>query len=277
MGYTESVTDVDVAAFYKFFALKGIDTIRAELHAALAQLNTRGTVLLAPEGVNGTIAGTQIPAALEHVMRLTGCGALEIKRSKVPKIPFNRLHVKLKREIVTLGAPEVDPTKRVGAYVEARDWNALLADPDVVVIDTRNHYETRIGTFEGAIDPQTQAFGELKTFVREKLKDMPRSKKVAMFCTGGIRCEKATSLMLAEGFEQVYHLRGGILSYLEQVPVEESKWRGGCFVFDHRVAVTHGVVPSGHTMCQACGAPLDEMDLRHDAYVFEKSCGFCAG
>jgi UPF0176 protein len=270
------VTEVGVAAFYKFFPLAELENTQAVLRAALASVHTRGTVLLAPEGVNGTIACTKIHEALAHVERLTGSGPLEVKHSKAPALPFNRLHVKIKREIVTFGAPDdVHPTKRVGRYVEAKDWNALIADPDVLVIDTRNQYETRIGTFEGALDPRTQSFGQFKEFVRESLRNVPRSTKVAMFCTGGIRCEKATSLMLAEGFEDVFHLRGGILSYLEQVPEPESKWSGACFVFDHRVAVTYGVVPSGHTMCKACGAPLHESDLRHDAYVFGKSCGFC--
>jgi UPF0176 protein len=269
------VTDVDVAAFYKFFPLARPEDTQPKLRAALASVNTRGTVLLAPEGVNGTIASLRIQEALAHVERLTGSGPLEVKLSKAPALPFNRLHVKVKKEIVTFGAPEADPTTRVGHYVEAQDWNALLAESDVLVIDTRNQYETRIGTFEGALDPRTQSFGQFKDFVRESLRNVPRSTKVAMFCTGGIRCEKATSLMLAEGFEQVFHLRGGILSYLEHVPEAESKWNGACFVFDHRVAVTHGVVPSGHTMCKACGAPLHESDLRHDAYVFGKRCGFC--
>jgi UPF0176 protein len=269
------VPEVDVAAFYKFFPLSKLTDTQAVLRAALASLHTRGTVLLAPEGVNGTIACSEIHAALAHVERLTGSGPLEVKLSKAPAVPFNRLHVKVKREIVTFGAPEANPTTRVGRYVEAQDWNALIAEPGVLVIDTRNQYETRIGTFDGALDPRTQTFGQFKVFVRESLRNVPRDTKVAMFCTGGIRCEKATSLMLAEGFEDVSHLRGGILSYLEQVPEQESKWRGGCFVFDHRVAVTHGVVPSGHTMCKACGAPLHESDLRHDAYVFGKSCGFC--
>lgn len=267
---------VEIAAFYKFFALTDLPAVQERVKAALRKLGAYGTVLVAPEGINGTIAGVGIARSIAALEALTGSGPLEVKYSAYNTVPFGRLRVRIKREIVTLKAPEADPTQHVGHYVEPKDWNALIDDPEVLVIDTRNAYEVRIGTFKRAIDPKTQSFSELKDYVKRELKDVPRSTKLAMFCTGGIRCEKSTALMIAEGFEQVFHLRGGILNYLEHVPEHETRWEGGCFVFDHRVAVTHGVVPSGHTMCPACGAPLAAEDRAHPSYVESKQCGYCA-
>jgi UPF0176 protein len=236
-----------VAAFYQFTALPDSTALQVPVRQFCADLGLTGTLLLAPEGINGTLAGTQ--AAIDALIgELTG-GALfggrldnlELKRSTAAALPFGRLKVRLKREIVTLGDPATDPTRQVGTYVDPADWNALLATPDLVLIDTRNAFEVAMGSFDGALDPGTERFSQFPDFVAGKL-DPRTHKKVAMFCTGGIRCEKASAYMLSRGFETVYHLKGGILKYLEQVPVEDSRWSGDCFVFDERVALGHGLV-----------------------------------
>jgi UPF0176 protein len=264
-----------IAAFYRFFSVASPEALVLVVKTMLLERAILGTVLIAPEGINGTIAGEPdaLHAALTELERLTGSGTLEPKFSFAEKTAFKRLRVSVKREIVTMGVPEADPTKHVGKYVEPEDWNALISDPDVLVIDTRNGYEVRIGTFKGAVDPKTSSFRELPKFVRENIHD--RKRKVALFCTGGIRCEKATSLMVAEGFEQVFHLKGGILKYLERVPESESLWNGGCYVFDKRVAVGHGLTPTDHTMCHACGSPLAEVDRAHPDFVQNKHCAYC--
>ncbi|MGQ4275101.1 oxygen-dependent tRNA uridine(34) hydroxylase TrhO [Terrihabitans sp. B22-R8] len=241
-----------VAALYQFVALPDLHDLRTSLHDLCEGLGIKGTLLLAPEGINGTIAGTE--ASIDRLIVELREGAifagrldnLELKFSSASEMPFGRMKVRLKREIVTLKQPGIDPTRRVGTYVEPADWNALIADPDVVVIDTRNAFEVEMGTMEGALDPGTARFSDFPAFVSANL-DPQNHPRVAMFCTGGIRCEKASAYMLSRGFREVYHLKGGILRYLEDVPAEDSLWRGECFVFDERVALGHGLAErSGH-------------------------------
>lgn len=236
-----------VAALYQFVALPDFREIRDSLHALCADLGIRGTLLLAGEGINGTVAGTEegVDALIAELREGALFGGrldnLELKFSTASEMPFKRMKVRLKKEIVTLGDPQTDPTRQVGTYVSPSDWNALITDPEVILLDTRNDFEVAMGTFEGAVDPRIGTFGQFKEFVRKEL-DPARHRKVAMFCTGGIRCEKASSYMLGQGFEEVYHLKGGILKYLEEVPETESRWNGGCFVFDERVSLGHGLV-----------------------------------
>ncbi len=235
-----------VAAFYKFTHLPDFRALREPLHAVCAALELKGSVLLAAEGINGTLAGRS--DAIDALLRELRCGALfgerlgqlELKFSGARAMPFQRLKIRLKKEIVTLGDTKADPSRQVGIYVEPSEWNALIASEDTLLIDTRNAFEVAMGTFEGAIDPQIKSFGQFKQFVAQRL-DPARHRKIAMFCTGGIRCEKATSHLLARGFREVYHLKGGILKYLERVSETESRWRGECFVFDERVALGHGL------------------------------------
>jgi len=241
-----------VASFYQFVALPDFRDLRAPLRAACAAREIKGTVLLAEEGINGTIAGET--AAIRELTDLLQTGPLfggrldnlELKFSTARAMPFQRLKVRLKKEIVTLGDPAADPIRQVGTYVEPADWNALIAAPDVVLLDTRNRFEVAMGSFSGAVDPGLDSFGQFKDFVAPRL-DPARDRKVAMFCTGGIRCEKASSYLLAHGFNEVYHLKGGILKYLEDMPQEQSRWRGECFVFDERVALGHGLVERART------------------------------
>jgi UPF0176 protein len=235
-----------VAAFYQFTALPDFRELREPLRAICARLNLKGSVLLAAEGINGTLAG-EAPAIaalideLQHGDLFGGrLNELELKFSQSESMPFARLKIRLKKEIVTLGDANADPTRQVGIYVDPTEWNALIDSPDTLVLDTRNAFEVAMGTFEGALDPGLASFGRFKEFAAEKL-DPARHRKIAMFCTGGIRCEKASAHLLARGFAEVYHLKGGILSYLEQVPQAESRWRGACFVFDERVALGHGL------------------------------------
>jgi UPF0176 protein len=235
-----------VAAFYQFAALPDFRELREPLRALAASLEIKGSVLLAHEGINGTVAGSDegIDAFVRELQLSALFGGrldnLELKFSSASEMPFQRLKVRLKKEIVTLGDTAVDPTQRVGTYVEPSDWNALIAAPDTLVIDTRNTFEVAMGTFEGAVDPGIRSFGQFKQFAAQKL-DPTKHRKIAMFCTGGIRCEKASAYLLAQGFGEVYHLKGGILRYLEGVPEQESRWRGECFVFDERVALGHGL------------------------------------
>ncbi len=246
-----------VAALYKFTALDRLDDIRATLFDACACAGVKGTLLLAPEGINGTIAGNRagIDAALAAVRRLPGCADIEHKESWAFEPPFGKLKVRLKTEIVRMGVAEIDPNETVGTYVEPEAWNALIAAPDVITIDTRNAYEVGIGTFEGAVDPQTEAFREFPDWVERNL-DPAKHRRVAMFCTGGIRCEKATALLKQKGFGEVYHLKGGILNYLERIPEAQSLWRGDCFVFDDRVSVRHGLEVGDYTFCPVCDLPV---------------------
>jgi UPF0176 protein len=268
---------LDVAAFYVFAPLRPDETLRGQLQALCDTNRIRGILLLAPEGLNGTLAGE--PAALAHVLQgiraATGLQGLTPRMSRADSMPFLRMKVRLKREIVTIKDGRADPLARVGTYVEPEAWNALISDPEVMVIDTRNSFEHGVGTFVGAVDPGTTRFGEFPDFVREKL-DPARHRKIAMFCTGGIRCEKASSFMLAEGFEEVYHLKGGILGYLERVPEEESLWRGGCFVFDQRVALGHGLAVAPVRLCLNCGSVIDGGALQSPLYEEGVCCDACA-
>jgi UPF0176 protein len=266
-----------IAAFYKFIRIEDIPALRQEIQGfGISCDGMCGTILLAPEGINGTIGA--FPEALDRMIDLLDqkltLRSGELKFSEAEKRPFNRFKVRPKKEIITLRRPEADPTQIVGTYVEAEDWNSLIANPDVVLIDTRNDYETKVGIFEGAIDPDMKVFTEFPDWVEKNL-DPAKHKKVAMFCTGGIRCEKASSYMLAQGFEEVYHLKGGILKYLETIPADQSKWQGDCFVFDHRVSVGHGLRETGWNVCHACREPLSEEDRQHPSYEKGISCHHC--
>lgn len=265
-----------VAALYHFTRFTDPAALRGPLARLACGLGVKGSLLLAPEGINGTIAGshTAIEAVLAHIRALPGCADLEWKESFSETMPFGRMKVRLKREIVTMGQPDVDPRARVGHYVEAADWNALISAPDVAVIDTRNDYEVAIGTFEGAIDPGTRSFSEFPAWWQAN-KARFHNKRIAMFCTGGIRCEKSTNYLLGQGVEEVFHLKGGILKYLEEMPASDSLWRGGCFVFDQRVSVGHGLVPGDHRMCHACRRPLEPADRARPEYEEGVSCHHC--
>lgn len=248
---------VTISTFYKFVSVADPPGLKHELASFCCARAIKGTILVASEGINATVSGRgdSVRDLLAHLRADPRFCDLVSKDSFADDHPFGRLKVRLKREIVTLKAPEADPTRLVGTYVKPEDWNALIARGDVVLIDTRNDFEVAIGTFEGAIDPRTRVFSEFPEYVKANL-DPAKTPKVAMFCTGGIRCEKASAYMLAHGFGEVYHLEGGILKYLETIPPEESLWRGECFVFDERVALEHGVVPGTYAMCPKCGAPV---------------------
>lgn len=268
---------VTVAAFYKFADLHDYQAMRRPLLDTMRTHAVRGTILLAHEGVNGTIAGPR--AGIDHVLthlrsdpRLRG---LNLKESVSDEPPFKRTMVKLKKEIVTMGVAGIDPGKDAGTYVDPKDWNRLIADPDVTVIDTRNSYEYDLGTFERAIDPATEHFRQFPSYVEANL-DPAKHKRVAMFCTGGIRCEKATAYLKSRGFDEVYHLRGGILKYIEEVPQSESLWRGECFVFDGRVSVDHDLMPGSYDLCYACQYPITEADKQQPAYERGVSCPRCS-
>ncbi|MEL6552318.1 MAG: rhodanese-related sulfurtransferase [Cyanobacteria bacterium J06621_11] len=265
-----------VATFYKFVALPNYKNLQTPLKDICQKQSVKGTILLAEEGINGTIAGTRqdIEAVFSHIKSDTRLQDIDIKESSAETAPFAKLKVRLKKEIVTIGLPEVSPTKQVGTYVPPKEWNNIISDPNVVVIDTRNNYEVGMGTFQRAKNPETDVFNEFPDYVKENL-DPEKSKKVAMFCTGGIRCEKASSYMLSQGFEEVYHLKGGILKYLEEIPQEESLWEGECFVFDKRVAITHGLETGSYDMCYACGHPISEKDKQSPSYESEVSCPHC--
>lgn len=265
-----------VAALYHFTRFDDPATLRGPLLDLCKSKRIMGTLLLAREGINGTIAGDRagIDAVLAHIRALPGCTDLEWKESSATVAPFHRMKVRLKKEIVTMGQPDVDPVARVGNYVDPADWNDLISAPDVAVIDTRNDYEVAIGTFEGAVDPETKSFGEFPEWW-EKNKHRFHNKRVAMFCTGGIRCEKSTNYLMGQGVKDVYHLKGGILKYLEEVPQEESKWDGECFVFDARVSVGHGLAEGPHLLCHACRRPIVPDDRAHPAFEQGVSCHQC--
>lgn len=268
--------NVIVAALYKFVALDDFHQLREPLLDRCIAAGTRGTLLLASEGINGTIAGSRaaIDEVLAYLRSDPRLADLEHKESLDDHMPFYRMKVKLKKEIVTMGVPGIDPNQRVGTYVRPQDWNALVNDPDVLLLDTRNDYEYGIGTFRGALDPHTTTFREFPAYVRARL-DPRKHKKVAMFCTGGIRCEKASAFMLNEGFEEVYHLQGGILKYLEEVPERESTWEGECFVFDNRVAVNHRLEKGRYDQCFGCRHPITEQDKLSDKYQKGVCCPRC--
>jgi UPF0176 protein len=265
-----------VAALYHFTRFPDPGALKPGLLSACEAHGVKGSLLLAREGINGTIAGTRegIDTALAAIRALPGCEALEWKESFADSMPFGRMKVRLKREIVTMGQPDVDPLARVGNYVAAIDWNALISDPETVVIDTRNDYEVAIGTFKGAVDPGTRAFGEFPNWWLSNHERFA-GKRIAMFCTGGIRCEKSTNYLLGQGVDQVYHLKGGILKYLEEVPEGDSLWQGQCFVFDDRVSVGHGLQPGSLASCRACRRPVTPKDQADPVYEEGVCCPAC--
>jgi UPF0176 protein len=266
-----------IAAFYRFHPLEDTAHIRENLLPALKNLGVKGSVLLAREGVNGTIAAPahNIEAALQAIITLCDLPELDRKYSTAPTLPFLRLKVRLKKEIVTIGNAAANPNEHVGEYIEAKDWNALISDPDVIIIDTRNDYEVRVGSFQNAIDPHTEKFSDFPKWVDSNLDNM-KGKKIATFCTGGIRCEKATSYMKLKGFEKVYHLKGGILKYLEDVAPEQSLWNGACYVFDERVAVGHGLKIAEFTTCHGCLDPVSPAERLSPTYEEGVCCPHCA-
>ncbi|MGS0646676.1 oxygen-dependent tRNA uridine(34) hydroxylase TrhO [Komagataeibacter melomenusus] len=277
-----SVADlpIRVAALYHFTPFADVAAVREQLLAACHALDIRGILLVAHEGINGTIAGTDaaIDTMLATIRALPGCADLEVKFSRAPALPFHRMKVRIKREIVTMGIAGLDPRRDVGHYVPPEDWNALISDPDTIVIDTRNDYEVAIGTFRGAIDPGTKTFREFPQWFRARHAELlheGRTPRIAMFCTGGIRCEKATAFVRAEGVEDVFHLQGGILKYLETVPEAQSLWDGECFVFDQRVSVGHGLAPGTFDICHACRTPLSAADRHSPDYEEGVRCPHC--
>lgn len=276
---TDQTAPLYVAALYQFAPFADPAALQGPLLALCRQEGIRGTLLLASEGINGTIAGSEAGLArvLDHIRALPGCSGLDVKFSGAATMPFHRLKVRLKKEIVTMGEPGLDPLASVGTYVDPHEWNALISDPDTVVIDTRNDYEVAIGTFAGAIDPGTASFREFPEWFRSQRETLLAggARKVAMFCTGGIRCEKSTAFLKAEGIDEVYHLKGGILNYLETVPEAQSLWQGECFVFDQRVAIGHGLVQGHYGLCHACRRPLADEDRASPLYEEGVSCPAC--
>ncbi|MGH1373921.1 MAG: rhodanese-related sulfurtransferase [Cellvibrionaceae bacterium] len=270
------MSQIVVAALYQFVSLPDFQDLKEPLTEQCQVAGIKGTLLLASEGINGTIAGTregidQILAYLKSDERLAG---LSHKESFHDETPFYRMKVKLKKEIVTMGVEGIDPLQVVGTYVAPKDWNALIADPDVVVVDTRNDYEYELGSFEGAVNPETKSFREFPQYVADNM-DPKKHKKVAMFCTGGIRCEKSTAYMKEQGFEEVYHLHGGILQYLEDVPEKESLWNGECYVFDNRVSVDHDLNPGTYDLCHGCREPINADDKASAKFIEGVSCPRC--
>lgn len=267
---------VVVAALYRFARFPDFEAFRQPLFEAMLAAEVRGTLLLAAEGINGTIAGSRlgIDKVLDFLQQDERFAGLEVKESYVDDNPFYRTKVKLRKEIVTMGVQDIDPNEIVGTYVDAEDWNELISRPDVLLLDTRNKYEVEIGTFDGAVNPETDSFREFPEYVARHL-DPGNHKKVAMFCTGGIRCEKSTAYLRQQGFDEVYHLKGGILKYLELVPESESKWQGECFVFDNRVTVNHKLEQGAYDQCHACRMPITEQDKESEYYQKGISCHHC--
>lgn len=265
-----------VCALYHFVRVDDPAALQQQLLELLTRHDVRGTLLVAAEGINGTVAGSRhaIDQLLGFLKADERFKQLVHKEAEATELPFLRTRVKLKKEIVTMGVPDIDPKEIVGTYVTPADWNALISDPDVICIDTRNDYEVEIGTFKGAVNPHTTTFREFPAYAEEHL-DPDKHRKVAMFCTGGIRCEKSTAYMKSQGFDQVYHLEGGILNYLEQVPEAESLWEGECFVFDERVTVNHQLEPGTYDQCHACRMPISDADKASDDYVPGVSCPHC--
>ena len=277
---TDNSLPICVAALYKFTPFPDCAALKSPLATLCCAQGIKGTLLLAPEGINGTVAGSDeaIEHLLIHISQLPGCAELDVKFSRAKTIPFHRMKVRIKREIVTMGQCDIDPLTDVGHYVAPEDWNALISEPGTIVIDTRNDYEVEIGSFAGAINPGTDTFRDFPAWFRaerERLLGTGTPPKVAMFCTGGIRCEKSTAFLKAEGLDDVYHLQGGILKYLETIPAEHSLWDGECFVFDQRVAVGHGLAPGTHLICHACRRPVNTQDAASPLYVAGISCPAC--
>lgn len=270
------MTAIVVAALYKFASLADPASLQASLKRVCLDSGICGTLIVAREGINGTIAGSReaIDAVLGHLRRVPGLDDVEYKGSLAAEPPFYRMKVRVKREIVTMGVEGIDPKSLAGTYVDPRDWNALIDDPEVVVIDTRNAYEVDVGSFPGAINPKTGSFREFPAWFGGQT-ELHGKRKFAMFCTGGIRCEKATAFLKLQGFDEVYHLQGGILKYLETVPLEESLWQGECFVFDQRTALAHGNAPGSHQLCHACRHPVSAADMASEDYVAGVSCPRC--
>ena len=266
-----------VAALYHFVPLPTFSDMKAPILDFCQSHSVKGTLLLAAEGINGTIAGSRegIDHVLAYLRSFEPLQSLQHKESYAHQPPFHRMKVSLKKEIVTMGVDGVDPLKTVGTYVKPKAWNQLIQDPNVLLIDTRNQYETKIGSFEGAIDPQTTTFREFPQWVEQQQDALQQKPKIAMFCTGGIRCEKATSYLKQQGFDDVYHLEGGILKYLEEVDEEESLWHGECFVFDERVSVGHQLVPGPYDLCHGCRSPISQADKESEYYVKGVSCPHC--
>ena len=269
---------IKVAALYRFVAFDAPEELQPRIQAQCAAGGIKGTILLAQEGINGTVAGK--PAAIDTLISflrdIPGCADLDVKYSHAAEMPFYRMKVRLKKEIVTLGVEGIDPKREVGTYVQPEDWNALISDPDTVLIDTRNDYEVAIGTFEGAVDPRTKSFSEFPDWFRTHRAELAAGKtKFAMFCTGGIRCEKSTAFLKAEGIDEVYHLEGGILRYLENIPEAQSKWHGECFVFDERVSVKHGLELGELELCHACRRPISQADKTSALFTEGVSCPAC--
>jgi UPF0176 protein len=269
-----------VAALYKFVRFVDCAALRAPLLELCRAEGIKGTLLLAGEGINGTIAGPQdgIARVIAHIRGLHGCADLDVKYSSAPAMPFHRMKVRIKREIVTMGEPDINPLEGTGTYVAPEGWNDLIGDPGTIVIDTRNAYEVAVGTFAGAIDPRTASFSEFPQWFRarrDELLGKGQAPKVAMFCTGGIRCEKSTAFLKAEGVEEVYHLKGGILAYLEKIEVADSLWQGECFVFDQRVTVGHGLVAGSYGLCHGCRLPVSAQDRASPLFEEGVSCPGC--
>ncbi|MEZ9538092.1 rhodanese-related sulfurtransferase [Shewanella sp. 10N.286.51.B8] len=270
------MSQVVVCVLYKFVALPHFESIKAPLLAHMEQQEIKGTLLLASEGINGTVAGSQqsIDSLLAWLASQDGLNEIVYKLSFDDNMPFYRTKVKLKKEIVTMGVEGIDPREVVGTYVKPKDWNKLISDPEVLLVDTRNDYEVQIGTFKNAVNPVTETFREFPQYVKENL-DPTKHKKVAMFCTGGIRCEKSTAYLKEQGFDEVYHLEGGILKYLEEVNQEQSLWQGECFVFDNRVAVNHDLDKGIYDQCNACRMPITQEEMQTPAFVQGVSCPHC--
>jgi len=276
MSTVENTGAITICALYKFVRLENYLDLRTPLLEAMTNLDVKGTLLLAEEGINGTIAGSQkaVEQVLNFLQAQPHLNGIVHKESFSDSNPFHRTKVKLKKEIVTMGVEGVDPNLVVGTYVKPKDWNALISDPEVLLVDTRNDYEVEIGTFKGALNPDTETFREFPQYVKDNL-DKNKHKKVAMFCTGGIRCEKSTAYLKDQGFEEVYHLEGGILKYLEEVPSDDTMWQGECFVFDGRVAVNHDLEQGQYDQCFACRFPLTEQEKQSEHYVKGVSCHRC--
>ncbi|MGB2335987.1 MAG: rhodanese-related sulfurtransferase [Alcanivorax sp.] len=272
----ETADSIVVAALYKFVRLHGFEQLQQPLLDLMHDNDVRGTLLLADEGINGTISGPRagVDTVLGWLKQDERLATLEHKESFHDEHPFLRTKVKLKKEIVTMGVEGIDPTRTVGTYLSPEEWNTVISDPDTVLIDTRNDYEVEVGTFKGAINPETRTFREFPEYVKETL-DPAKHKKVAMFCTGGIRCEKSTAYLKEQGFEEVYHLKGGILKYLEEMPKEDSLWEGECFVFDERVTVDHDLNPGEFDQCHACRRPISDEDKRSEQFQLGVSCPKC--
>ena len=270
--------EILVATLYKFFKVDDLVALQDQLYAICNKNNVMGTILIANEGVNGTISAKprEIEKTLISIQKDDRFSEIEIKYSSTNKQPFHKMRVRLKKEIVTIGLPEINPNKTVGTYVKPEEWNDIISDPDVILIDTRNKFEIKIGSFKNALDPRTTSFRDFPEWVKKFKQDKTNTnKKIAMYCTGGIRCEKASSLMKEEGFNEVYHLQGGILKYLEQVEKEKSLWEGECFVFDDRVCLTENLEVGSYKMCFACRMPITEDELNDDRYEEGISCLYC--